>query len=235
MDRSSRRVVTSGSLETCWNVCQFQSTSGATIFFGFVQSDFESKITSELLNYLGNFIFRTLSLCRKIKSPFRLSSEEYQSYQTQVSHLVQNYETSMDATRFRRALDLILELGCLGNHFLQRKAPWTFSPEHKQYQDICALACTTVTLLGTMLMPFLPTIETRLSNMFNFLPTLSLRTVGSENGNSRENSIPSLSNSLLISSAILRISTNLPSPLNCPSFSLQNTELFTQFRAPHPM
>lgn len=66
-----------------------------------------------------------------------------------------------------------MQLGCLGNHFLQRKAPWTFSPEHKQYQDICALACTTVTLLGTMLMPFLPTIETRLSNMFNFLPTLS--------------------------------------------------------------
>ncbi len=91
-------------------------------------SDFESKITSELLNNLGNFIFRTLSLCRKIKTPFRLSSEEYQSYQTQVSHLVQNYETSMQATRFRRALDLILELGCLGNQFLQRTPPWTFSP-----------------------------------------------------------------------------------------------------------
>ncbi|MFZ3569551.1 methionine--tRNA ligase [Streptomyces sp. BH097] len=127
----------------------------------FTWEHFTATVNKDLADTLGNFVNRVLSFSRKRfgddvpeggtpgEAETRLGQE--------ISTLLAEYETQMEALQFRKAAAALRALWSAGNSYLEEKAPWL---EIKTDKDAAALTLRTamnlIRLYAVVSEPFIP-------------------------------------------------------------------------------
>ncbi len=126
----------------------------------FTLKDFESVINADLVNNIGNFINRCVSLSAKYcnNKTSIIDLDEYRE-------VIKKYETLMDDFKFRDALKLCLEFSSKGNYLLTTEQPWIMAKSDiNRAIDTISKANTICWHLINLLSPFIPrTVEKFLS------------------------------------------------------------------------
>ncbi|KAI3380203.1 hypothetical protein SNEBB_003452 [Seison nebaliae] len=146
----------------------------------FEWNDIQSKVNSELLNNLGNFINRSLTLLTKYfdgKIPEindklfeKLDKNLIGNINKKLSEYITNFDQQI---RMRKALTSILHISQFGNQFLQIRKPWqllkhTGTKEEKEIgQNTINLSCQMVCLISICIEPFMPKTAQEIRNQLN--------------------------------------------------------------------
>lgn len=124
----------------------------------FKWADFKSKVNSELIGNLANFLYRTLTLTYKlfdgvIPEPGELTDED-RSYLENVGKLIAKVERNLENFRFKEGLLGVLSLSRLGNQLLNAREPWKKPPT--EASTTLYLAIQIVYKLSVLLSIYLP-------------------------------------------------------------------------------
>ncbi len=126
--------------------------------------DFDEKINKVLVGNLSNFIYRTLTLIKKldyiIPKP-KETEKEKQLYEKR-DKIISEYNQLMKEVRLRDGLRKALELSDLGNTYLQESEPW--KNEDKTSLYICANLCVD---LAKLFSPFIPKFSQTVQEILN--------------------------------------------------------------------
>jgi len=124
----------------------------------FTWEDYVTRINNELIGNYGNLMHRVISFAQK-NFPDGLSSSEFTipSLSDKISEVHQRVSEALEACKFKRALQAVMELSQAGNIELNEAAPWK---QVKEDRDACeATLVTFLNLcrsLSVMMTPFLP-------------------------------------------------------------------------------
>jgi len=128
--------------------------------------EFQSKINSELINNIGNFIHRTLTFTWRSfngRVPKPGGYDELDSEMLiQIKDLEVDLTKLMDSLEFDKALRRIIEFSSFCNQYFQRKEPWKTVDPNCIYLSINATRT-----LAIVLDPFIPFSMRKLWNMLN--------------------------------------------------------------------
>ena len=124
----------------------------------FTWEDYVTRINNELIGNYGNLMHRVISFAHK-NFPEGLSSNEstLPSLNDKVKEVHERVQEALEACKFKRALQAIMELSQAGNIELNEVAPWK---QVKEDRDACeATLVTFLNLcrsLSVLMTPFLP-------------------------------------------------------------------------------
>ena len=124
----------------------------------FTWEDYLTRINNELIGNYGNLMHRVISFAHK-NFPEGLSSNEstLPSLNDKVKEVHKRVQEALEACKFKRALQAIMELSQAGNIELNEAAPWK---QVKENRDACeATLVTFLNLcrsLSVLMTPFLP-------------------------------------------------------------------------------
>ena len=124
----------------------------------FTWEDYVTRINNELIGNYGNLMHRVISFAQK-NYPDGLSSKEstIPSLNDKISEIHSRVSEALEACKFKRALQAIMELSQRGNIELNEAAPWK---QLKADREACeATLVTFLNLcrsLSVMMTPFLP-------------------------------------------------------------------------------
>ena len=124
----------------------------------FTWEDYVTRIDNELIGNYGNLVHRVISFAQK-NYPEGLSSKEstIPSLNDKISEIHSRVSEALEACKFKRALQTIMELSQAGNIELNEAAPWK---QLKADREACeATLVTFLNLcrsLSVMMTPFLP-------------------------------------------------------------------------------
>ncbi|MGA5454222.1 methionine--tRNA ligase [Streptomyces phaeochromogenes] len=127
----------------------------------FTWEHFTSTVNKDLADTLGNFVNRVLSFSKKRFGEEVPAGAEAGEPETklgeEISALLSEYETQMEALQFRKAAAALRALWSAGNSYLEEKAPWL---EIKTNPDGAALtlrvAMNLIHLYSVISEPFIP-------------------------------------------------------------------------------
>ncbi len=134
--------------------------------------EFQSRVNSDLIGNLGNYINRTLSFTEKYfegeaTRPDGLPDEAREVLED-FKQIEERYETRMLAGRPRDALTELLALGRRANQFFDSEAPWKTRKENLERTGVTLYTCSV--LLGSIAYhaaPFVPEAVGRLETFFS--------------------------------------------------------------------
>ena len=124
----------------------------------FTWEDYVTKINTELIGNYGNLMHRVISFAQK-NFPDGLSSSKstIPALSDKISEIHQRVAEALEACKFKRALQAIMELSQAGNIELNDAAPWK---QVKDDRDACEASLVTFLnlcrSLSVMMTPFLP-------------------------------------------------------------------------------
>ncbi|MGP3773036.1 methionine--tRNA ligase [Streptomyces sp. SDT5-1] len=127
----------------------------------FTWEHFTATVNKDLADTLGNFVNRVLSFSKKrfgeeVPAGGEPGEAEAKLGQ-EISTLLAEYETQMEALQFRKAAAALRALWSAGNSYLEEKAPWL---EIKTDKDAAALTLRTamnlIRLYAVVSEPFIP-------------------------------------------------------------------------------
>ncbi|MER5434674.1 methionine--tRNA ligase [Streptomyces sp. NPDC002588] len=127
----------------------------------FTWEHFTATVNKDLADTLGNFVNRVLSFSKKRfgeEVPAGSAAGEAEArLGEQITELLAEYETQMEALQFRKAAAALRALWSAGNSYLEEKAPWL---EIKTDKDGAALTLRTamnlIHLYAVVSEPFIP-------------------------------------------------------------------------------
>ncbi|MEU4653421.1 methionine--tRNA ligase [Streptomyces sp. NPDC023723] len=127
----------------------------------FTWEHFTATVNKDLADTLGNFVNRVLSFSRKRFGDEVPAGGEPGAAESnlgaQITELLAEYETQMEALQFRKAAAALRALWSAGNSYLEEKAPWL---EIKTNKDGAALTLRTamnlIHLYAVVSEPFIP-------------------------------------------------------------------------------
>ncbi|CAK9294564.1 unnamed protein product [Gordionus sp. m RMFG-2023] len=133
----------------------------------FSWNDLLNKNNGELLNNLGNFVNRSLSLVIQFYSgkipPFYVTSTTPCDigFIQNVNSTLKRYLNYMNHVKIREALYTILEISHFGNQYIQENKPWVLNKslevtDKEKCCNVISLCVNTVNLLAILLGPFIP-------------------------------------------------------------------------------
>jgi methionyl-tRNA synthetase len=133
--------------------------------------DFQSRVNSDLIGNLGNYINRVLSFAERyfdgeVPRPEELS-EEAVAVMEDFRELEARYEAKMLAPRPREALAELLAMGRSSNRFFDASAPWKTRKEDPEQTRLTLYTCSV--LLGSLAYhtaPYVPEAIERLEEFF---------------------------------------------------------------------
>ncbi len=119
--------------------------------------DFETKINSELIDNLGNFVNRALGFTTKSFDGKIPNSDELDQLDIDAQDKIKNFSkdvgTLMEQNHLDRALKKILEFSAYFNKYFQHKEPWK---KQKGTNTCVFLSVNAVKSLSIALYPFIP-------------------------------------------------------------------------------
>ena len=119
--------------------------------------DFETKINSELIGNVGNFVNRALGFTKKSFAGKIPDAEEYDKLdkdaESKIKNLSSEVESLMLENHLDRALKKILEFSAHFNQYFQHKEPWK---KEKGTNSCVFLSVNAVKSLAITLYPFIP-------------------------------------------------------------------------------
>ena len=133
--------------------------------------EFQSRVNSDLIGNLGNYVNRTLSFTEKyfdgeVARPEKLPDEAREVLED-FKRIEERYESRMLAGRPRDALTELLALGRRANQFFDAEAPWKTRREDPARTGVTLYTCSA--LLGSLAYhaaPFVPEAIDRLQTFF---------------------------------------------------------------------
>ena len=141
----------------------------------FQWEDFVSKINTEFVANAGNFVFRLLNLLTK--SPYDSKvpaltgdlTPEAKQFVQDVEARVTTYIDLMDHQQLREGLRAAMDVSSIANGFLTAAAPWSLGKTDPEAAASCMfLVAQSLSLLATLLAPFVPSFSEELSRQLNF-------------------------------------------------------------------
>ena len=122
----------------------------------FSWKEFIAVVNADLVNNLGNFINRCVSMTTKYCKSIAVGNlAQFPEIILQISKLITDYNKQMSDSQFRRAINIILTLGHLGNTFLQTMKPWA-NKNTSEVNNILSIGNFIAFVLMSMLEPFIP-------------------------------------------------------------------------------
>ena len=134
--------------------------------------EFQSRVNSDLIGNLGNYINRTLSFSEKyfdgeLPRPDTLPEDALEVFED-FRELERRYEERMMAPRPRDAFNELLAMGRRANRFFDATAPWKSRKDDPEKTKVILYACSA--LIGTLAYhaaPYVPDSIGRLSEFFD--------------------------------------------------------------------
>jgi methionyl-tRNA synthetase len=119
--------------------------------------EFATKINSELIGNLGNFVNRALGFTQKTLNGIIPDKGEFDSLDREIEEKIKSLSSTvgdlMEQNHLDRALKKILEFSALFNQYFQRKEPWKNS---LGANNCIYLSVNAVRSIAISLFPFLP-------------------------------------------------------------------------------
>ena len=138
----------------------------------FTWKDFQQRNNSELVAVLGNFVNRSLVLTAKyfdniVPQPGELTENDKNTL-AQIATIKADTENSIEAYRFREALNNAMGLGRLGNKYITEQEPWKVAKtDMERVKTILYVNLQITTAIATVLEPFLPHTSSKLIEFLN--------------------------------------------------------------------
>ena len=139
----------------------------------FTWKDFQTKNNSELVNNLGNFIHRVLTLTNKyfkgvVPSINGDLTEDDKDALEAISVAPLNISESIKEYKFRDALEHLMTLSRSGNKYLADTEPWKlWKTNPERVETILKVSLDIVANLSILMEPFLPFSAKKLSGIIN--------------------------------------------------------------------
>ncbi|KAG6473572.1 probable methionine--tRNA ligase [Zingiber officinale] len=151
----------------------------------FTWADLQSKLNSELLNNLGNFVNRVLSFIAKPEgagydsiipdAPHAQSHPLTKDLGEKVGKLIEQYLDAMEKVKLKQGLKIAMSISSEGNFYLQESQFWRL---YKEDPSLCATVLRTsvglVYLLACLLEPFMPSFSIEVLRQLNLSPEHNL-------------------------------------------------------------
>ncbi|MFP4645895.1 MAG: methionine--tRNA ligase [Candidatus Woesearchaeota archaeon] len=129
----------------------------------FTWNGLKERLNNELVANLGNLVNRTITFTSRFFDGKVAGLDENRLDDTAKSFLeeyraaIKRYKELMDAVRLREALQQLMKISSLGNHFFQESAPWKSRKDNPgQAQIDLTILVNIVKDLGILCEPFMP-------------------------------------------------------------------------------
>ena len=138
----------------------------------FTWADFQTRNNSELVAGLGNFVNRVMVLTHKyfdgeVQEPGVLTDSDREALAT-MTQCGRRIAKSLDAFKFRDALNEAMNVARLGNKYLQEQEPWkVYKQDPAQAGAALYVATQIMGIASIVFEPFLPTTVSKLRGMLN--------------------------------------------------------------------
>ena len=138
----------------------------------FTWAEFQTRNNSELVAGLGNFVNRVMVLAHKyfdgvVQEPGVLSDADREALAT-MTQCGRRIAKSLDAFKFRDALNEAMNVARLGNKYLQEQEPWkVYKQDPAQAGAALYVATQIMGIASIVFEPFLPTTVSKLRGMLN--------------------------------------------------------------------
>ena len=146
----------------------------------FTWKDYQTRVNSELVAILGNFVNRVMVLTQKFfdgKVPMALKEGRFDALKAQgrkdMLSTTNKMRQAMDEFRFRDGLGELMNLARIGNKFLTETEPWKLMKENaEETADVLNFALEICANLAFATEPFLPFTHDKLCAQLNMIPLL---------------------------------------------------------------
>jgi methionyl-tRNA synthetase len=138
----------------------------------FTWAEFQTRNNSELVAGLGNFVNRVMVLAHKyfdgvVQEPGVLSDADREALAT-MTQCGRRIAKSLDAFKFRDALNEAMNVARLGNKYLQEQEPWKVYKQDPARAGAALYVATQIMGIASIVFePFLPTTVSKLRGMLN--------------------------------------------------------------------
>ena len=138
----------------------------------FTWAEFQTRNNSELVAGLGNFVNRVMVLTHKyfdgvVQEPGVLSDADREALAT-MTQCGRRIAKSLDAFKFRDALNEAMNVARLGNKYLQEQEPWKVYKQDPARAGAALYNATQIMGIASIVFePFLPTTVSKLRGMLN--------------------------------------------------------------------
>lgn len=138
----------------------------------FTWADFQTRNNSELVAGLGNFVNRVMVLTHKyydgvVQEPGVLTDADREALAT-MTQCGRRIAKSLDAFKFRDALNEAMNVARLGNKYLQEQEPWKVYKQDSARAGAALYVATQIMGIASIVFePFLPTTALKLRGMLN--------------------------------------------------------------------
>ena len=156
-----------------YNLDYFRYYLAIEITFGndgnFSEEAFIKRINSELVNKVGNLIYRTVNLIyknceKKIPVPNTYTNKD-KVILTQAYNLIGRVRSLMDEQSLKGALEEIINLANTANIFIDEEAPWKLkTSDIARMQTVLYILAEVIRIIGILLQPFVPDSATQILN-----------------------------------------------------------------------
>ena len=139
----------------------------------FTWKDYQAKNNNELLAIFGNFVNRTMVLTHKyfegIVPALGELNDADKATINEINLFPSRIAKSIEAYRFREAINEMMNLARLGNKYLTENEPWkVFKTDENRVKTVLNISLQICANLAVVCEPFLPFTATKLANMLNF-------------------------------------------------------------------
>ena len=138
----------------------------------FSEETFVKRINSELVNKVGNLIYRTASLIykncdQKIPKP-SVYNDKDKVILTQAYNLITQVRALMDEQSLKQALKGIVNLATVANIFIDEEAPWNLkTSDTARMQTVLYVLAEVIRVIAILLQPFVPNSANQILDYFN--------------------------------------------------------------------
>ena len=138
----------------------------------FTWADFQTRNNSELVAGLGNFVNRVMVLTHKyfegvVQNPGTLTDADHEALAA-MTQCGRRIAKSLDAFKFRDALNEAMNVARIGNKYLQEQEPWKVYKHDPARAGAALYVATQIMGIASIVFePFLPTTASKLRGMLN--------------------------------------------------------------------
>ena len=141
---------------------------------------FLERVNSEVVNTLGNFVYRSLNLSHKQFGGIP-EAPVLPEVQEQITETIRTVSSYVEAYDFKGAIDTILSLAAYGNNYIQTREPWKLAKTDPMQMAEVMCNCLQISKALTLLIA--PVMPDRAKDLWKQLGmTSDIETTGFEEG-----------------------------------------------------
>jgi methionyl-tRNA synthetase len=134
-------------------------------------NDFIIKVNSELVNNIGNFIYRTLTFTKNNHNsqvPIVTITNKDSQLMDEINNELKQYIDLMEGMKLRDALKCVLKISQIGNMYLQSNEPWkTIKYDSQRAGTVIGLCLNIVHVISVIISPYMPMTSSDIMHQLN--------------------------------------------------------------------